>query len=83
MKKHAVAIKYEKDEQAPKIVAKGENRLADIIIKIAKENNIAIEENHILSQALMQFDIGDYIPEEMYEIVARVLAFVYKLKGNF
>jgi len=50
MKKHAVAIKYKQDEQAPKIVAKGENRLADIIIKIAKENNIAIEENHLYSR---------------------------------
>ncbi|KPJ86935.1 MAG: hypothetical protein AMS17_10210 [Spirochaetes bacterium DG_61] len=80
MGRRAVAIKYERDKPAPRIIAKGENRLADIIIRIARENNIIIEENHLLSEALMQFDIGDYIPEEMYEIVARILSFVYRLK---
>ena len=80
MGRRAVAIRYERDKPAPRIVAKGENKLADIIIRIARENNIMIEENHLLSEALMQFDVGEYIPEEMYEIVARILAFVYRLK---
>ena len=66
MKKSAVAIKYEKGDVAPKIVAKGRDKLAEIIIKIAREYNIHIEEQSLLSAALMQFDLGDYIPEEMY-----------------
>ena len=80
MKKRAVAVKYEKHEPAPKIIAKGNDHLADLIVKIARENDIFIEENDLLSKALMNFDVGDYIPEEMYEIVAKLLAFVYTLK---
>jgi flagellar biosynthesis protein len=80
MKKRAVAVKYEKQEPAPKIIAKGNDHLADLIVKIARENDIFIEENDLLSKALMNFDVGEYIPEEMYEIVAKLLAFVYTLK---
>jgi flagellar biosynthesis protein len=82
MKKKAVALKYNKDDHdyAPKIIAKGSNWLADMIVKIARENDIYIEENKLLSETLMQFEVGSYIPEEMYEIVAQLLAFVYKLK---
>ena len=80
MKKSAVALKYETGDSAPKIVAKGTSRLAELIIKIARENNIVIKENKLLSEVLMQFDAGDYVPEETYEVVAQILAFVFKLK---
>jgi len=80
IKKKAVALKYRESEKAPKIVAKGTNNLADLIIKIAMENNIHIEKSSILSDALMQFEVGDYIPEEMYGIIAELLGFIYKLK---
>jgi flagellar biosynthesis protein len=60
-------------------MAKGAGRLAELILRLARENNIHIEENRALSEALMQFDAGDYIPEELYEVVAEILAFVYKL----
>lgn len=78
--KKAVALKYREGEKAPRIVAKGTNRLAELIIKIAMENNIHIEKSSVLSNALMQFEVGDYIPEEMYGIIAELLGFVYKLK---
>jgi flagellar biosynthesis protein len=80
MEKNALALKYEPGDVAPKIIAKGRNRLAELIIKIAKENGIAIKENKLLSEALMQFDPGEYVPEETYEIIAQILAFVSKLK---
>jgi len=80
MKKNAVALKYETGDSAPKIVAKGTSRLAELIIKIARENNIVIKENKLLSEVLMQFNAGDYVPEETYEVVAQILAFVFKLK---
>lgn len=79
-KKRAVALKYKKKETAPRIVAKGTNKVADLIIKIARENGIHVEENPILSETLMQFDVGDYIPEEVYDVVAQILAFVLKLR---
>jgi flagellar biosynthesis protein len=82
MKKNAVAIKYSEGDHAPKIIAKGKNRLADLIVKIALENDVVIEEHRLLSEALMQFDVGEYIPEEMYEIVAQILAYVYRVVGK-
>lgn len=78
--KKAVALKYRECDSAPTITAKGRGRLAELIVKIAGENNIHIEENALLSETLFQFEVGDYIPEEAYEIIARLLAFVYTLK---
>ncbi len=79
MKKNAIAIKYTKEDRAPKIIAKGKNRLAELIVKIARENNVVIEEHRLLSEALMQFDVGEYIPEDMYEVVAQILAYIYRV----
>jgi flagellar biosynthesis protein len=76
----AVALKYEEGYRAPKIVAKGYHEIAQIILKIAREHGIPVEEDEYLCKALMQFEVGDYIPEELYEIVAQLLAFVYSLK---
>ena len=80
MRKKAVALRYERSDTAPRITAKGSGRVADIILRIARENGIHIEDNRLLSEALIQFEVGDYIPEELYEIVAEILAFVYQLK---
>ena len=79
MKKKAVALRYQREDMAPRIMAKGAGRLAELILRIAKENNIYIEENSSLSEALMQFEVGDYVPEEVYEVVAEILAFIYRL----
>lgn len=80
MGKKAVALRYDRGDVAPKIVAKGKEKLADVIIKIAKKNKIPLEYNSALCEALMQFDIGEYISIEMYAIIAELLAFVYNLK---
>jgi flagellar biosynthesis protein len=77
--KKALALKYTGDEEAPRIVAKGRDRLAELILRVARDNGIYIKEDDALTDMLMQFDVGDYIPEEVYEVVAQILAFVYKL----
>jgi FlhB-like protein len=79
-KKRAVALRYGEGERAPRIVAKGADRLAEVILRIARERGIPVEQDPLLAQSLMGFEVGDYIPEELYEVVAQVLAFVYKLK---
>ena len=79
-KSQAVALKYRKDDFAPRIIAKGERDIAVQICKIARQNNIHIEEDEFLVESLMQFNVGEYIPEELYEVIAQLLAFVYKLK---
>ena len=80
MRKKAVALHYDDNDIAPRISAKGAGRTAEIILRIARENGIHIENDSLLSEALMQFEVGDYIPEEMYEVVAEILAFVYRLE---
>ena len=76
----AVAILYDKEKGgAPEIVAKGERLIADQIRELAKEGGVPIMRNVSLAQALNRLEIGDQIPEEMYEAVAEVLNFVYRM----
>lgn len=77
----AVAIKYDKDKsKAPTVVAKGMRIHAEKIKEIAKHYGVPILRNVPLAQALNKLEIGDEVPEELYEAVAEVLAFVYKIK---
>lgn len=80
----AVAIKYERDgARPPYVVAKGADYMAQRIKDIARENKVEIVENKPLARTLFAtVDIGESIPEELYQAVAEVLAFVYKLKGE-
>ncbi len=81
---YAVAVKYDPDKyDAPYVLAKGENYLAQRIKDIAKENDIEIVENKPLARMLYaNVEIGELIPPELYQAVAEVLAFVYHLKGK-
>lgn len=81
---YAVAIKYDPDKyDAPYVLAKGENYLAQRIKDIAKENDIEIVENKPLARMLYaNVEVGELIPPELYQAVAEVLAFVYHLKGK-
>ncbi len=77
----AVALKYEKSMAAPIIVAKGQDLIAQRIKEVAKENKVVVVENKILARALYAaVDIGYPVPPELYQAVAEVLAYVYKLK---
>lgn len=81
---YAVAIKYDPDKyDAPYVLAKGEDYLAQRIKEIAKENDVEIVENKPLARMLYaNVDIGELVPPELYQAVAEVLAFVYHLKGK-
>lgn len=77
----AVAIKYDQDsDQAPKVVAKGMRIHAEKIKELAKQYGVPILRNVPLAQALNKLDIGEEIPEDLYEAVAEVLSFVYKIR---
>jgi len=81
---YAVAISYDREGQkAPLVVAKGVDYVAQRIKEKAKEANIEIVENRELARALYSLvDIGKEIPPELYQAVAEILAFVYKLKNK-
>ena len=80
----AVALRYESGKNAaPVVVAKGEDYLAQKIKEKAKECDIEIVENKPLARALYaNVDVGQEIPEELYQAVAEVLAYVYNLKNE-
>lgn len=79
----AVAIRYDKKEKgAPVVVAKGERVMAEKIREIAKEEGIPIMRNVGLAQALMKVEVDDIIPEDLYEAVAEVLNWVYKMRNQ-
>lgn len=81
--KKAVAIKYNKNkDNAPKLVAKGRNYIAERIIEIAKENNVPIYPDRNLVQVLDALDLDFEIPPELYRAVAEVLVFIYELNGE-
>ncbi len=76
----AVAIKYDKNEgEAPIIVAKGADLMAAQIRQVAKEASVPITRDIPLARALYELEIDDEIPEEMFEAVAIILRWVYKL----
>ena len=72
----AVAIKYNKELPAPFITAKGNGFVADKLIKIAENYNIPLVKDDLLSNALFMLEPGEYIPEEVFEIVAEILVFI-------
>lgn len=77
----AVALKYAKDkDQAPRVVAKGIRFKAEKIRAIAKEHGVPVMRNVPLANALLRVEVGDEIPEELYDAVAEVLNFVYALQ---
>lgn len=80
-KEKAAALAYE-NIGAPRIVAKGEGHIAKKIIEMASEQGIPIQKNEALVDALMMVEISREIPVELYEVVAQVLAFVYRLNKS-
>ena len=79
-REQAAAVKYDsKKMRAPELVAKGEGFIARKIIERAIEADVPIVEDAALVSALISLELGEEIPAELYEVVARVLAWVYKL----
>lgn len=80
---YAVAIKYDANvSEAPIVVAKGADYVAQRIKEIAKENKVEIVENKPLARMLYaNVEVGEMVPPELYKAVAEVLAYVYHLKG--
>ena len=81
---YAVAIKYDMEAMfAPKVVAKGQNLIAQKIKEDARSAGVPIVENKPLAQALFKaVEVGMEIPEDLYRAVAEVLAYVFRLKGR-
>ena len=79
----AVALAYQKGMVAPQVIAKGQDLVAQRIKDIGREAKVTIVENKSLARALYaSTQIGDLVPHELYQAVAEVLAYVYRLKNQ-
>ena len=79
---HAIALAYEASDYAPKVVAKGRGLIAEQIIAKAKENGVFVHESKDLVALLMQVDLDDHIPPELYLTIAEILAWLYRLEAG-
>jgi flagellar biosynthetic protein FlhB len=80
---YSIALKYNSQMPAPKLLAKGQDFVALKIREIAKEHDIPLVENKELARALYaNVEVDEEIPIEYYEAVAQVISYVYKLKGK-
>lgn len=79
-RKEAVALSYNPEQaDAPKVVAKGKGKIAENILAKAEEHNVPIQEDPSLLEILGQLDIDESIPEELYQAVSEVFAYIYRL----
>ena len=84
-RKQAIALEYDPNEDAPRVIASGRGALAERIIERAKEAKIPVHQDDKLANTLSRLDIGEMIPPELYEVVAEILVFVDamdKIKGK-
>lgn len=79
----AVALRYRTEEaEAPKVVAKGAGYVAERIRELARKHGVPLVEDKPVARALFKVQVDAYIPEELYRAVAKILAYIYKLRGS-
>lgn len=74
--KQAVALEYNPEDNAPRVIAMGRGALAERIIEQAKQSDIPVHRDDKLADTLSKLQIGDMIPPELYEVIAEILIFV-------
>ena len=80
--KSAVALAYGQTDAAPRIVAKGRGMVAEKIISRAREHGVYVHESPELVSLLMQVDLDQRIPAQLYVVVAELLAWIYRLESG-
>jgi flagellar biosynthesis protein len=76
----AVALAYRSHDPAPQVVAKGRGLIAQAIIERAKEHGVFVHESADLVGLLMQVELDQSIPPQLYLAVAELLAWLYRLE---
>lgn len=74
--KQAIALEYNPEDAAPKVIASGRGILAEKIIEKARESDVPVHRDDKLADTLSRLEIGEMIPPELYEVVAEILIFV-------
>lgn len=83
-RQHTIAVALEYDgHNTPKVSASGVGKIAEEILKIANEHGVPLQQDNELVSVLAELGLGDEIPENLYRVVAEVIAFAYILTGKF
>ena len=80
--KSAVALAYSQTDAAPRVVAKGRGLIAEQIITRAREHGVYVHESPELVSLLLQVDLDQRIPPQLYLAVAELLAWIYRLESG-
>lgn len=78
----AAVIKYENGE-VPTVVAHGSGYVAQKIIEAAKQNHIYLQEDSTLIENLLQIDLGDSVPPQLYEVIAEIFVLLEKVESEY
>jgi flagellar biosynthesis protein len=82
--KRAAAIRYDPERDgAPVLTAFGEGHVADKILETAEESRVPVVKDAPLAAVLSAVSVGDEIPQELYEVVAKILVFVGEMDGRY
>ncbi len=80
-RRQAVALAYEHgDDAAPRVVAKGYGQIADMIVQRARETGLYVHESSQMVSLLMNVDLDSHVPPLLYQAVAELLAWLYRLE---
>ncbi|WP_198510298.1 EscU/YscU/HrcU family type III secretion system export apparatus switch protein [Bacillus solitudinis] len=80
----AAVIRYDEENgNTPKVVAQGKGQVANQIIELAKQNNVAMQEDPMLVQNLLDMDLGDNIPPQLYSVMAEILLLIEEMEKNY
>jgi flagellar biosynthesis protein len=79
----AAALQYDPVKpEPPQVLAAGRGLIAEEIVRVAKAHGIPLHEDPGLVEALARLDVSDYIPRELYAVVAEVLAYVFRVDSE-
>ena len=79
-RKSAIALAYQTGDTSPRVVAKGRGIIAQAIIERAREHGVFVHESEDLVSILMQVELDANIPPQLYQAVAELLAWIYRLE---
>lgn len=80
----AAVLKFDKEvDEAPRVVAKGRGYVAEKIIETAREHGVYLQEDPVLVENLLDIDLGECIPPQLYAVIAEILVFVWQIDKNY
>jgi flagellar biosynthesis protein len=80
----AAVIRYDEETgKSPTVVAQGTGHVAQKIIELAKQHNVHIQEDPLLVQNLLNLDLGDSIPPQLYAVIAEILILIEEIEKNY